>query len=46
MIRQLSYAMKNLLQAPKTPSNFLPFAVSSWHKDSLTSLQKESIMMI
>ena len=31
--RQLSYAMKNLLQAPKTPSNFVPFAVSSWHKD-------------
>ena len=33
MLRQLSYAIKNQLKAPKAPyyGHFLPFAGSLWH---------------
>ena len=36
MLRQLSYAIKNQLKAPKAPywGHFFLFAGSLWHKDS------------
>ena len=46
LLRQLSYAKKNQLKAPKAPyqEHFLPLAVSLWHKDRVFYAGKESLI--